>query len=188
MYSKIDANAAYNKGRPIRSVTEISEKFSTTPLSDERIAYIREKHWYHENNNTAEYLLHDPDNGHRMLELRDKLLSFGGQEVCLPVHEEDLVNILDRGQLWIGDRITMMRGRPSQCHMNSAYCWDANKDKAVLCTGYALSQDGIWRCHSWCVHLKPRKNRVVETTVERIAYFGFVMTTEEATQFYFDNE
>lgn len=186
--AEIDALAAYHKGHPIRSATEIAEKFSTTPINDEWMARIQENHWYHGNNNVDEYLLRDPKNGHRMLELRDKLLSFGGQEACLPVYEEDLVKILDRGQLWVGDRITMMRGRPSQCHMNSAYCWDANKDKAALCTGYALSSDGLWRQHSWCIHLKPRKNRVVETTVERIAYFGFVMTEQEATEFYFDNE
>ncbi len=188
MYTEIDSRAAYNKGKPIRVANELGEKFITTPLSEERKNGLKNTHWYHENDATSEYLLHDAKNGHRLLELRNLLLSFGGEEVCLPVYEPDLVAILDRGQLWKGDRITMMRGRPSQCHRNSAYCWDANKDKAVLCTGYALSEDGLWRQHSWCIHVKPRKNRVVETTLERIAYFGFVMTEKEATEFYFDNE
>ena len=40
--------------------------------------------------------------------------------------------------------------------------------------------------YSWCIHIKPRKNRVAETTVERIAYFGFAMTPEEAEEFYDD--
>lgn len=188
MYEQLDASAAYVKGKPIRTVQELGEKIVTTPMSETWKNGIKEKHWYHENDSTNEYLLHDSKNGHRMLELRDLLLSFGGEEVCLPVYEQDLVNIIERGQLWRGDRITMMRGRPSQCHRNSAYCWDANKTRAVLCTGYGLSEDGLWRQHSWCIHIKPRKNRVVETTVERVAYFGFAMTTEEATEFYFDNE
>jgi hypothetical protein len=82
----------------------------------------------------------------------------------------------------------MMKGRPSQCHFNSCRCWEANQDKAVLCTGYALSEDGMWRCHSWLVELRPRRNKIVETTVPRVAYFGFGMTTDESWDFYFDNE
>jgi hypothetical protein len=42
--------------------------------------------------------------------------------------------------------------------------------------------------YSWVIHIRPRKNQVIETTVGRVAYFGFAMTPEEANQFYFDNE
>lgn len=187
MFQKIDLNAAYNKGNPIATAEQMGEKLKTIPMDAEWVNNIKDMHWYHENDNTEAYILRDSENGHRMTELREKLLSFGGQEVCLPMYEEDLANILDRGQLWLGDRITMKKGLPSQCHRNSCRCWEVNKDKSVLCTGYALSEDGMWRCHSWLVHLKPRKNRVVETTVERIAYFGFVMTEDEANQFCDEN-
>ena len=186
MYIKIDNETAYNKGKPIRNVDQIAGKLSTIPMNQEWIDGIKDMHWYHENRDIHEYTLRDPQNGHRMLELRDKLLTFGGQETCVPCYDEDLVKILDRGQLWLGDRITMMKGLPSQCHLNSTRLWYANKDKVALCTGYALSEDGGWRQHSWCIHIKPRKNRVAETTVERIAYFGFAMTPEEAEEFYDD--
>ena len=183
MYDELDKIAAYQKGKPIRIV---GEKIKTTPLDAERLEFLKDKHFYHENDYTDEYVKTNPKSGHRMVELRDMLLSIGGQEVCMPMYEEDLENILDRGQLWLGDRITMMKGLPSQCHLNSTRLWYANKDKVALCTGYALSEDGVWRQHSWCIHIKPRKNRVAETTVERIAYFGFAMTPEEAEEFYDD--
>lgn len=186
MFQKIDLNAAYHKGNPICSVEQIGGKLETVPMDAEWISNIKNMPWYHENNDITPYVNRDSKNGHRMFELREKLLSFGGQEVCLPIYEDDLADILDRGQFWFGDRITMKRGLPSQCHLNSCRCWNANKDKTVLCTGYALSKDGMWRQHSWCIHVKPRINRVVETTVERIAYFGFVMTEEEAEKFYDD--
>ena len=187
MFKELDEKTAYNKGKPIRSASELPNKFQTIPMDDDWIETLKTKHFYHENDFTEMYIKIDPKNGHRMIELREKLLSFGGQEVCLPEYEEDLAKILDRGQLWLGDRITMKRGLPSQCHYNSSLCWDANRDRSVLCTGYGLSEDGMWRPHSWCIHVKPRKNRVVETTVERIAYFGFVMTEEEAEEFLYSN-
>ena len=187
MCKKIDEQAAYIKGKVITDVTQIDAKIETTPMDKDWVERIKDEHWYHKNDYTEEYIKRDPKNGHRMLELRKKLLSFGGQEVCTPMFEYDLENILDRGQLWFGDRIKMMKGQPSQCHRNSCNLWENNKDKTVLCTGYALSEDGLWRCHSWLVWLKPRKNYVVETTVKRKAYFGFVMTEEEANQFCEEN-
>lgn len=120
-----------------------------------------------------------------MLELHDKLLSFGGVRTCLPVTEDDLTNILERGQLWIGKIVTMMPGMPSQCHRNSSACWDVNRNRTILCTGYALSDDGLWRQHSWLVDF--RHQQIVETTVPMVAYFGFAMTKEEAEDFLTDN-
>lgn len=124
--------------------------------------------------------------------LYDILISFGG--IGIASHrgysEEDLEKLMSRGQLWIAHGVGKMIGEKSQCHRNSAYLWDANKDKNIyLATGYALMEDGWWIQHSWCLHKKPRSVSVVETTTpKRIAYFGYVMSPEESTEFYFDNE
>lgn len=64
----------------------------------------------------------------------------------------------------------------------SLLCWEANKMILDICTGYALSKDGIWRQHSWC-QLKKTK-QVVETTIKRIEYYGFVLSSDEAHKFY----
>ena len=130
----------------------------------------------------------------KLLPLRDKLLSTGGVEVCLPIEEEDLDDILKYGQLWDNLTVKYMTGRPSKCHSNSAALWDANRDSykdghaVIICTGYALSDDGVWRQHSWLVHAKSRANNLIETTVPRIAYFGFGMPFSMAEDFYWENQ
>jgi hypothetical protein len=39
--------------------------------------------------------------------------------------------------------------------------------------GYALAPDGLWRQHSWGVDAED--GRIVETTVRRVCYYGFVL-------------
>jgi hypothetical protein len=119
--------------------------------------------------------------------LNEILLSFGGERTCLHSEEIDLEDILDRGQLWLGDHSKSVRGYNCQCHFNSANLWDKHKDNpnknVKVATGYALSEDGLWRQHTWCVLVKPRKNQILESTTERLAYFGFVLTDEESKIF-----
>lgn len=124
----------------------------------------------------------------KMFVLRDKLLSFGGCEVCLPLTEEDYDAIMRRGQLFYAKGVKYRKGESSQCHRNSALLWDANRGHCQIATGYALSKDGIWRQHSWVVQPLTVKWRVWETTVSRVAYFGFIMTDEECDEFYSNNE
>lgn len=128
-----------------------------------------------------------PSIDERLFDLRQKLLDFAGEAVCLPVYEEDLDNILNYGQFWVGNNVKLMRGEPSQCHANSANLWEQNKDATRICTGYALSPDGMWRQHSWLVWHKARSNQIVETTVKRVAYYGFVMPYDMCQQFADDN-
>lgn len=184
----VGVKSSYLNDREIKTPDEMPHSVVTNPIGKEWDERIQKEWWYHSKRDTENIRANGKTVDEDIFTLRDKLLSFGGSEVCLPVVEEDLQNILDRGQLWYGDRVRMMKGKPSQCHMNSAYCWYANKEKTVLCTGYALSQDGMWRQHSWLIELRPRKNRVVETTTPRALYFGYPMTRDEANEFYFDNE
>lgn len=74
--------------------------------------------------------------------LIDRLLSIGGEEVCLSI-EEDLEKLLTRGKDWKRTPVALMKGRDSQCHFNSACLWETNKDKVKICTGWGLSKDGI---------------------------------------------
>ena len=90
-----------------------------------------------------------PSMDNHLFDLRQKLLTFAGETVCFPPCEEDLDNILNYGQFWVGSNAKLMRGEPSRCHANSANLWEQNKEATRICTGYALSEDGIWRQHSW---------------------------------------
>ncbi len=116
--------------------------------------------------------------------LKMRLLKIAGQAVVLPGVEDDLENIMTRGRYFSGKSWTK-RGADSQCHFNSAACWDANQGVVNICTGYALSRDGVWRQHSWCYHIKGK--RVVETTLKRACYFGYVLNDKEAADFYYSN-
>ncbi len=113
--------------------------------------------------------------------LRAVLLAAGGGTVNLPPIEEDMSRLLRRGRFWPARGAILMPGTPNMCHANSAACWEANPGRLSLCTGYALSGDGGWRQHSWCITTDGRA--VVETTVRRVRYFGFRMSPAEAREF-----
>ncbi len=115
-------------------------------------------------------------------------LSPGKKTVALisPV-EEDASFLLEHGQLW-GKTHKVMKGAPSSCHSNSCYLFEANQEKDIyVATGYALSEDGLWRQHSWCVLKKARSVQMIETTVPRVAYFGIVLGLEKLKEFAINN-
>lgn len=114
------------------------------------------------------------------LPLKKILLEIGGWSVCIH-HEPDLPKILTRGRKFPGKSRTV-RGEDSQCHSNVGNLYENNKNFQI-CTGYGLTRDGMWRQHSWGLV----QNTVIETTEKRIAYFGFVLTEEEAGEFCYWN-
>lgn len=116
--------------------------------------------------------------------LKKKLLSIGGWAVVLPNIESDFKNILERGQRFSG-RSQIFLGEPCQCHSNSADLWMQNRNKIQICTGYALSRDGVWRQHSWCYHIENKI--VIETTMKRAQYFGFILNETESMCFAYMN-
>ena len=111
------------------------------------------------------------------------ILAFGGWAVCHPALDDDLDRILARGILLDGARARKTRGRPCDCHVNSAEIWMGLKETTSVMTGYALSDDGMWRVHSWVATLdQSGKPRLLETTVPRRAYFGFLRSPEETLE------
>lgn len=174
---EISGAAAYIKNKPITEPSQMPKPIEHYPMGDAWLERIKEYWW------ATHYEGVIPKDAIPMAALRDRLLSFGGQQVSMPYTEDDLESIMTRGQLWYGDRTRMIKGEMSQCHKNSCALWELNKNLLMIATGYALSDDGMWRQHSWLVHIKPRKNKIIETTTPRVAYFGFVMTEEEAYEF-----
>ena len=111
--------------------------------------------------------------------LKQRLLAVAGQAVCLH-QEEDLPQLLSRGEFYRGYNSRMMKGEAGRCHANSSRLWERNSSKLRIVTGYALSRDGAWRQHTWCVD---KDDKVIETTEKRVLYFGFPMTRAEAEEF-----
>lgn len=124
--------------------------------------------------------------------LKHLLLDIGGWAVCLPFTDPDVQHLLIRGRRFPGRSISIP-GQPSQCHCNSAALWEMSKEGGTfegvqVCTGYALSKDGVWRQHTWCVFEDTSsKLKLIETTVKRVQYFGYVLSDSEAEAFAFSN-
>jgi hypothetical protein len=102
-----------------------------------------------------------------ILALEDILLAIGGDDIS-PQPEPLLPLILSHGKL-LDYPVKIKRMRRNLCHENVLRLWvRGNLD--ALAFGYGLSDDGMWRPHWWAL----RDKTIVETTVPREAYFGFL--------------
>ena len=123
--------------------------------------------------------------------LRNTLISIAGEEACLQSNDPDTADICRHGQIWLGmpKRVKFMQGIPSQCHKNVCNIYEQNyrQHDVAIATGYALSTDGLWRCHSWLLRKTARTLKVIETTVPRVIYYGFVMSEAQALKFVENN-
>lgn len=83
--------------------------------------------------------------------------------------EKEVKNILKGGGMLTvpdEDEVLMNMMRKSDCHNNALEL--LAKGKITEChSGFSLSNDGLWRHHSWGVD---KNNRIVETTEIRLAY------------------
>jgi hypothetical protein len=112
--------------------------------------------------------------------LKSLLLGFGGSFLVAPARPEpDLVRLLESGFL-MGGPVSVEQMKASMCHQNVAAIWKVRHEGMVgIATGYALSQDGLWRQHSWAI----LRGGILETTVERQLYFGILLQGSAADHF-----
>src|ERR1700680_479941 len=112
--------------------------------------------------------------------LRRLLLGLGGIHLVAPPSPDAALPLLiDAGFVMAGPvvRRTMKR---SECHRNVAEVWAEKQHELVgIGTGYSLSDDGLWREHSWGL----RREGILETTVSRVKYFGILLQHRDADSF-----
>lgn len=99
--------------------------------------------------------------------------------VVVPAYDtyEDLLSLIHEW-VFFGETDKFIKWRPSSCHENSAdYC--KRKKGASLYTWYALSEDNLWRQHSWVVEW----GLVLETTVWRLSYYWIELTGSKLEEF-----
>lgn len=123
-----------------------------------------------------------PFKNKRLEPIKQKLLRMGGWAVCLPDSLGDLDEYFNRG-LKLGGKSTLKAGRPSNCHANSVELWIDSKEKIKICTGFALSEDGVWRVHTWGVQKASDKIKIFETTERRVLYYGYTLSRVESIMF-----
>lgn len=70
-------------------------------------------------------------------------------------------------------------GARSNCHVNAVTLWRSGEAVAIG-TGYALSDDQLWREHSWAWD---RDGYLIETTEPRNRYYGLRMDGPRAERF-----
>lgn len=172
-----------SKGKPIRSPEQMPHKIVCKDIKGRNFTDATEHSWWYKGAEPNPANEREQKAMEKMFKIRDLILKFGGEQVCLDLYDEDADKIMERGQLFYGRGAKTMIGRPSQCHSNSAALWEANKGKCRIATGYALSDDGIWRQHTWVVQEMPRSWRIWETTAKRVAYFGYILSEEECQEF-----
>jgi hypothetical protein len=112
--------------------------------------------------------------------LKAVLLRLGGNLlVAPPKPDADVPMLLESGFVTKGP-IMLKIMRSSSCHQNVAALWRNHRLGIVgIATGYALSEDGLWRQHSWGI----LRDGILETTEARVKYFGVVLQGEKADHF-----
>jgi hypothetical protein len=115
--------------------------------------------------------------------LRKKLLSMGGEELVIdPLHPEfnalQAQGLLLYGQEF-GGKSRLTKLEPNRCHENASVLFRRDPHCVSIGTGWALSNDGLWRTHSWAID----KKGLIETTSRRVKYFGLVLSGGTAEMF-----
>jgi hypothetical protein len=85
-----------------------------------------------------------------------------------------------------GARALYWPGVPSNCHGNTAMLYVHHRGAVQIASGYALSEDGLWRQHSWGINAAD--GRAIETTVRRVRYYGAIFRDDdESVEFFIGN-
>jgi hypothetical protein len=117
------------------------------------------------------------DDDPRRAELERRLLDLGGTMALLFLPDPHIGELLERGRYFPGARALMRLGAPSCCHGNVAMLHIESRGEVRIAHGYALSDDGLWRQHSWGVSAED--GRIIETTERRVRYYGFMLNEAE---------
>jgi hypothetical protein len=99
--------------------------------------------------------------------------------VVPPIAPDPMIDVFrTRGWLW-SSSARFVGGEVSACHHNAVALWRSG-DACAIGSGYALSDDGRWREHTWGV---AEDGELLETTEARTAYFGVELRGQSAEQF-----
>jgi hypothetical protein len=112
--------------------------------------------------------------------LRKLLLGLGGLQLVAPPQPDLAVTLLISAGFVMAGSVQSEIMEDSNCHVNVARVWTQRQRGVVgIGIGYALSDDGLWRQHSWGL----RREGILETTVPRTKYFGLLLQGWDADSF-----
>jgi hypothetical protein len=160
----------------VKTPQELLKPVVCQPIDNEWKTSLQDKWWstsFKGTRSAAESRLFDG--------LITHILTFGGEMVCLPFGESLSEQLVKFGIFLYGDDARVELGKRSGCHENASKIVLASPDNRIIGTGYALSDDGMWRGHSWCIDTD--NGQIIETTEKRVAYFGIVVGKEDSISF-----
>jgi hypothetical protein len=107
--------------------------------------------------------------------LKKKILTGGGDAVIFlgDTFIEEYKELEEKGFFKEGDGAIKVSGIAGKCHDNVEPYLRKNKELWHM-YGFALSDDGVWREHSWLMH--GTKEYILETTELRTKYYGIRLT------------
>jgi hypothetical protein len=131
-------------------------KYNYEIPDDERIDSLKSKPWFNDNDD----------------KLNTVLNKFAPEThiVAFPHTHIEIYDKLDKCELFDINKnnIKLIEMKTSGCHDNCDILYE--KDNSIkIFSGYALSLDGLWRFHSWCID---KDNCIIETTESRLLYYG----------------
>jgi hypothetical protein len=114
--------------------------------------------------------------------LCSRLLGIGGEKAVVLFNEDFgfCEALIELGQITQIKKLHIKKGEDRECHSNSASLWLSDKKKYKLVTGFGLSDDNIWRRHSW---VSTVDDNLIETTIARKIYFGITLNNKVAKSF-----
>lgn len=113
-----------------------------------------------------------------LVTIRNELLQHGGDAV-VPTFEPHSDKLVNSGRIIDPLDIIYDEMQMSRCHQNASILYTNRSDVTEIGCGWALSDDGLWRQHSWTM----RGDEIFETTKPRTKYYGVLLSGDAAENF-----
>ena len=130
---------------------------------------------------------HYKDKTMMYLTLKEKILDYAGEDVCIHPAVYSLSDELDLKILIEGKpfKNPVLALEPlmetSQCFYNAAEAVFSIPSVKRICLGFYMDESGLWRKHAWCLD---ENQNLIETTKLGSAYYGVVIDEQDVLKYY----
>lgn len=119
----------------------------------------------------AQWLSNRPWWTRQHTKLNNKLRAlYPDTHLVAPDYKVNIPKLLRFGFFQDGSKSELQPMDDGRCHDNVKLCYTLGLVDRVV-TGFALSEDGLWRAHSWGLG---SAGQPIETTEPRILYYGMI--------------
>ncbi len=134
----------------------IKTKIKKNPSSEDKEWLISKPYWSKHHTEINQYLQQHVPNTH---------------VVAMPDGFKYYENFIQKSDFYYPTNVKFIKMKQSNCHDNCEELLQENKIKFCV-FGYALSEDGLFRVHSWGLD---NYETIIETTEPRLLYFGYIL-------------